>query len=270
MEISAINKLYLWGRRAITNGKPITIIKYHSISNMPGPYNVSPNAFLLQIEFIKKNYNIARLSQIKDLFSIRDDGDNRTVILTFDDAYSNFFEIAYPILDRLSIPSTIFVPSGFIGKHDTWDSCLSNYVKRPIMTSRQLIHLKKQGLVDFGSHSVNHQSMANLPVSEMKKEALESKTTLENVLQSPISMFCYPYGHFSKMTTRVLVEAHYDIAVTSRLGASNNYKSILNLKIIYLCEKDTHGSIEAKINGLHDICYIKGYRHIERLGLKLS
>jgi peptidoglycan/xylan/chitin deacetylase (PgdA/CDA1 family) len=263
MMISAINKLYSSARRIITHGKPITIIRYHSISNISDSYTISPKAFLLQAEFISKKYNVARLKQIKNLFSINND-DKRTVIFTFDDAYSDFFEIVYPILDKFSISCTVFIPSGFIGKYNEWDIHLSNYKRRPIMTSRQLIDLKKKGFVDFGSHSVHHRSMANLSMSEMKKQAVESKKTLEYILDSPITMFSYPFGHFSKVTREILLESQYDIAVTSRWGTLNTSRQILNLNRIYLSEGDTNEDILAKIEGQYDIYYTRA------LGFKLS
>ena len=269
MIISAINKLYLSARHIITHGKPITIIRYHSISNISDPYNVSPKAFQLQAEFISRHYNIAPLSQLNKTFFINNNVNQRTVIFTFDDAYSDFFEIAYPILDNLAIPCTLFIPTGFIGKFNEWDSQLANYIKRPIMTSRQLIDLKKQGLVDFGSHSVHHKSMVNLSMSEMKRQAGESKNTLEDLFDSPITMFSYPFGHFSKITTRVLLQANYDIAVTSRWGTLNTDKRILNLNRIILSEGDTYNDIRAKIDGLYDIYYIKGLGYIKRLGSRL-
>ena len=262
MTISALNRLYQKIRRIITDGKPITIIKYHSISNVSDPHSISPKAFLQQAEFISKHYNIAQLKQLKDTFSNINDFDQRTVIFTFDDAYSDFFEIANPILYKLSIPCTLFIPSGLIGKYNEWDSHLPNYIKRPIMTSSQLIELKKQGLVDFGSHTVDHISMVNLPISEMRKQAVQSKNTLEDLFNSPITMFSYPFGHFSKITTRVLLAAHYDLAVTSRWDTLNTGKCILDLKRISLSEEDTYSDIRAKIDGLYDI---KAVKYIKRL-----
>ena len=269
MTIPAINRLYLSARGVISNCKPITIIRYHSISNTPDPFAISPEAFLLQAEFISASYPIVRLSQIKDLLSDSSGDNKRMLIFTFDDAYCDFFDTAYPILEKFSIPSTVFVPSGRIGKNNTWDSGMPNYLRRSVMNSRQLIQLQKIGLAEFGSHSVDHPSMEKLSVNEMTRQALESKATLEEILDRSITMFSYPYGHFSEMTTKVLIDSRYDLAVTSTWGTSNTSRKIMNLRRIYLNEKDTHDDIRAKIDGLHDISHIRGVRHIEKLGLKV-
>src|SRR5262245_1023775 len=141
MRICAINELYLSARRAVGNGKPITIIRYHSISNTPDPFAISPEALLLQAEFISAHYTIVRLSEVKEILSTSGDDETRLVIFTFDDAYCDFFDTAFPILEKLRIPSTIFVPSGCIGKNNAWDSGRMDYITRPIMTSRQLVEL---------------------------------------------------------------------------------------------------------------------------------
>lgn len=269
MKISSLNEMYLGARRVLSSGKPITILRYHSISKTPDPYTISPEKFELQAEFISRNYNVARLSSLRDGSLLNNHSVKRTVIFTFDDAYCDFIDIAYPILERLSIWSTMFVPSGLIGKTNTWDSGIPNYVMRPIMSSRQLVQLKTRGLVDFGSHSVSHQSMANLPLLEMKRQVIESKNTLEDILDCSITMFSYPYGHFSQITKKVLLDSCYDIAVTSKWGTLSTCGMLLNLRRIYLTENDTCSSIEAKIDGMHDIYYLRGFRHIEKLGLRL-
>lgn len=256
MIISAMNNFFLGAKRIFTNGKPLTIITYHSISDRSDPNSISPKDFLQQAEFISKNYNISRLKQTKDILSVNNNNDNRTVIFTFDDAYLDFYETAYPILEKLSIPSTVFIPSWYIGKYNEWDLHLDKYIKRPIMTSKQLIDLKKQGMVDFGSHTAHHISMTKSSISEMEKEVKESRKELENIFGSPITMFSYPFGHFSKITRRVLLESRYDIAVTSRWGTLNTSDNLLNLKRIFLSRSDTHDDIRAKIDGLREIDYV--------------
>lgn len=257
MNVSGISKSYLKTRRLFWKEKPITIINFHSISDGYYPYTISPTNFRLQLEFISKNYKTIRLKDLKTALS-RTDINQRIVTITFDDAFSDFYDLAYPIIQELSIPCTVFIPSGLIGKYNEWDSNMINYVRRKLMTSRQLKELARQGIVDFGSHSINHKSMSKLPIDEMIKEAVESKRTLEKILDYPITMFSYPFGHYSNVTTRILSEAGYEIAVTSRWGSQNSGKHILKLKRISFKERDKVSEIRDKIEGLYDIYYIKG------------
>src|SRR5206468_1299547 len=49
---------------------------------------------------------------------------SRSILLTFDDAYRDFGEIAWPILKRYRLPATLFVPTAYPGRSDRsfwWD-----------------------------------------------------------------------------------------------------------------------------------------------------
>ena len=257
MNVLGTSRSYLNIKSLFWKEKPITIIKYHSISDEYDSYTISPINFRLQLESISKNYKIIRLRHLKTALS-RSDINQRIAIITFDDAFSDFYDSAYPIIQNLSIPCTVFIPSGLIGKYNEWDSNMINYVRRMLMTSRQLNELRKQGLVDFGSHSINHKSMSKLPINEMIKEAVESKRTLEEILDYPITMFSYPFGHHSNITTKILSEAGYEIAITSRWGTQNSAKQILRLKRVSFEQGDKFDDIRDKIEGLYDIYHIKG------------
>jgi peptidoglycan/xylan/chitin deacetylase (PgdA/CDA1 family) len=45
----------------------------------------------------------------------------RTVAITFDDGYSDTFDVAAPLLHKYEIPATVFVVSGSLGKRFWWD-----------------------------------------------------------------------------------------------------------------------------------------------------
>jgi peptidoglycan/xylan/chitin deacetylase (PgdA/CDA1 family) len=54
--------------------------------------------------------------------------------------------------------------------------------------------LHRGGLVDIGAHTVNHPSLADLPIALQRREISESKSRLEQILDHPVSSFAYPYG----------------------------------------------------------------------------
>ena len=49
-------------------------------------------------------------------------------------------------------------------------------------------------LIEIGAHTVHHPSLGHLSVPEQRREIFESKATLENIIQKPVTSFCYPYG----------------------------------------------------------------------------
>ena len=237
--------------RALTK---ITILMYHSVEPHPGPYVITCEVFQRQLDFIKEKYSVIRLREAETVF--RDQSDQeRKVIITFDDAYRNFLEFAYPILKRFALPCTVFVPTRFIGKSNEWDLDEGIYKQKRLMDRDELFQLSSEGLVDFGSHTVDHISMRDLARSEMERQAIESRRDLEELFHHPIEMFAYPYGqlrHFSDATTQVLAAAGYRIAVTTRWGTVNSSRERMTLRRIFVDEADENEDLRAKIEGQYD------------------
>lgn len=82
---------------------------YHNVSNITcdiNGINVSPENFFQQMRFIKEHY------EVKKLDSNINDGVEPAVVITFDDGYQDLYHYAWPILEELQIPATIFVTTG--------------------------------------------------------------------------------------------------------------------------------------------------------------
>lgn len=246
--------------------KRITIVAYHSINPEPGLYAISPGAFARQVRFLQRTYQLIRLKDIKN--ALRDDGASECkVVLTVDDAYQDFYQFALPVLVDTSIPVTVFVPTGYIGDYNRWDLGAGG-ARRALMTEADLLSAWDTGLVDLGSHSVDHVRMSQLDSSEMRWQAVESKQRLEQMLRGePLTMFSYPYGQlddFSAATTRTLSDAGYQIAVTSHWGTCNSESNVLTLHRICFAETDDPKTLRAKIAGRYDWIAAK-----ERMGFWL-
>lgn len=234
--------------------KPITIVTYHSIGVPLDPYTVSPDAFARQMHFINENYSLLPLG---DLFSHveRNGSLHRAVVVTFDDAFLDFFEVAYPILTDHNIPATVFVPTGYIGGYNGWDAGGDTYRRKPLMTEGQLSTLHEGGLISLGSHTVDHVRMAQLPPADMQRQTLDSKSAIEEITGAPVTTFAYPYGQlddFSSETARVLAEAGYLTAVTSHWGTRNSPEDRLWLRRIALADDDSEAVLRLKLEGWYD------------------
>jgi len=227
---------------------------YHSISENLDGYAISPTTFARQMESLAQQYRIIRLRDARaELTTMR--ANERCVAVTFDDAFSDFRDLAYPILRHAGIPASVFVPTGFVGRTNQWDVNDSRIPQRPIMDATDIRQLYAEGVVDFGSHTVDHPSMADVTTEEMQRQAIDSKRYLETLLRTPITTFAYPYGqldNFSTATTRVIADAGYDIAVTTHWGTRNSYRNLLSLNRIHFRETDDAATVRAKVDGKYD------------------
>ena len=100
-------------------------------------------------------------------------------------------------------------PNRLLNGVNNWDEDHLNYERIPVMKKEQLLSLHQSGLVDCGSHTVDHVPMRRLPVDEIRRQARVSKNFLEDLLGVPIDMFAYPFGQlddFSRLTSIILRE----------------------------------------------------------------
>jgi peptidoglycan/xylan/chitin deacetylase (PgdA/CDA1 family) len=110
------------------------ILMYHRIAERDvDPWNlcVTPQHFAMHLEVIQKHAHPMSLVQ---LVQAHQDGrvPNRAVVITFDDGYANNLHNAKPILEHFSIPATVFVTAGYVGKNrEFWWDELDRALLRP-------------------------------------------------------------------------------------------------------------------------------------------
>jgi len=110
-------------RSSARAGSRVLIVGYHHV--VPDFERASQNVipalvtgvatFEQQLSTIGRSYRFASLSEALDVLSERRTSDRDLCVVTFDDGYRSFLEHALPVLERLGIPATLYVPSGFIG-----------------------------------------------------------------------------------------------------------------------------------------------------------
>jgi peptidoglycan/xylan/chitin deacetylase (PgdA/CDA1 family) len=85
------------------------------------------------------------------------------------------------------------------------------------VTSDELRQLAAAPGISIGAHSVTHSSLARLTDDEQYRELEDSRATLVQSIERPISSVAYPYGQpddVSAVTTRAASFAGFDYAVT--------------------------------------------------------
>lgn len=72
------------------------------------------------------------------------------------------------------------------------------------MTGGECAALAADGLVEIGAHTVHHPRLANLSAESQKREMVESRAALEELLQAPVRYLAYPYGKPDSVTEDTL------------------------------------------------------------------
>lgn len=142
---------------------------------------------------------------------------DKPVVLTFDDGYRDFYTVVYPVLKRQDVPVVNYVVADFIGKN-------VNY-----MTEGEIKEVIIGGLVEIGSHTLEHPNLNLLPLEKAKTEITESKSRLEKRFGVKINAFAYPGGFNNEAVQKLVKEAGYSTAVATQLGIADEKANLFHL-----------------------------------------
>jgi peptidoglycan/xylan/chitin deacetylase (PgdA/CDA1 family) len=188
------------------------VLAYHSISeDNTAFFTVSPQTFERQVQFlIREQWKVVPLHELIELLKNKTSIPKRTVVITFDDAYRNFYDHAYPILQKYQLHATVFVSTDMVGNQMT----NREGVSLPIMDWSQIEELSQSSFIDVGSHTQSHLDLRTASKEELDRELSESRQLLETRLRKPCSLLAYPKGKHDQ-TVREAAKKYYTAAVAT-------------------------------------------------------
>jgi peptidoglycan/xylan/chitin deacetylase (PgdA/CDA1 family) len=192
------------------------ILTYHSISEGDSPLKVSPSLFAEQMEWLRDNVRVAPLSEVVAALAGRRPLPERTVVLTFDDGFRDFYSSAAPVLRRLRLPATVFLPTGYCGKLNRWPSQPAWVSEEALLDWKQVNEIVQDGF-KIGAHGINHSDLTTMSLEEAEQEISGSKAQIEEHTACQVEFFAYPYGRWSPMV-RALVLGNFRGACATAAG----------------------------------------------------
>jgi peptidoglycan/xylan/chitin deacetylase (PgdA/CDA1 family) len=134
-----------------------------------------------------------------------------TICVTFDDAFANLISNVLPTINELQIPITIFIATKSIGSFPVWldgtrhsDSC------QMVMTVSQILALRENPFIAFGSHTSSHPRLSELRSEDIREELRSSRNTLKEILNDQIEDLALPHGNFNKEVLQIASEEGYN------------------------------------------------------------
>lgn len=143
--------------------------------------------------------------------AIKYDGARPSVAITFDDGCETDLVDAAPILREFGFGATFYVTAGFLGQ-------------RGYLTVPQLQELFGMGF-EIGCHSMTHAYLTDLDEDGLRREVLESKLRLEQLIGRNIDHFSCPGGRYDARALQAARNAGYRTVVTSRIGANSKFSN---------------------------------------------
>jgi peptidoglycan/xylan/chitin deacetylase (PgdA/CDA1 family) len=143
----------------------------------------------------------------------------RTLVVTFDDAPQSIAKLAMPIMVKLGLPGTVFVPTSFPdnGRPMAWpghEDWVGTEHERELacMSWAELRELADRGW-EIGSHTRSHPHLTALGDGPLEEELRGSRAECEEHLGRPCRSLAYPYSDFDAGVVRAAREAGYLLAV---------------------------------------------------------
>lgn len=175
--------------------------------------NITPYIFERQLTtLIDANFNFITARDLGEYLNGSRVLPERPVILTFDDGYGDFYTDVFPILKKYHVVATQYIVPGFINK--------LNY-----MTTEEIREIQDSGLVEIGTHTMHHVNLAKVQHELALKEITNSKKELEEKYGIFVVSFAYPYGGFNEDVERIVKDAGFTNAVTTKGGIEVNQQN---------------------------------------------
>jgi peptidoglycan/xylan/chitin deacetylase (PgdA/CDA1 family) len=115
------------------------------------------------------------------------------VALSFDDGWQDNHANLLPLLRSSGIPATIFVTSGLLGLPNPW---IRREAGMRMMTADEVRECAAAG-VEIGAHTVTHPDLSLVSAAGCEVEIGPSRTALQQITQTEVRTFAYPYFHHS-------------------------------------------------------------------------
>ncbi len=201
----------------------LPILTYHALDGADSPVSTHPALFaetlarLVEAGFVGVDLSewIARGRPAV----------NRGFAVTFDDGLRSILP-GIEVLERLGIPSTVFLVTDHVGRENDWPGQPSWVPRAATLDWSEVAELSRRG-VAFGSHSRTHRRLDRAPIESVERELRGSSDAIEARLGKPCRLFAYPYG----ASTRAVRGRSrlFDAAFGTRQALASSRDDVFNL-----------------------------------------
>ncbi len=164
-----------------------SFIMYHRFGDSRYPStNIKKEQFVEHInELLKPKYNVIGIEKALLAINNIESAEDRSVVITVDDAYSSVYKYAWPIFKKYNLPFTLFIST------DVIDNKIPGY-----MSWEEIRTLRDHG-VTIGSQTKSHPHMFKLSKEKIKQElSISNKRFIDEIGSAP-KVFAYPYGEYN-------------------------------------------------------------------------
>lgn len=217
--------------RALRRSGGLTIIGWHRLDATSQGLSIGVDDFQRHLDEIE-NWGATVLPLDQALAGLQAGTlPDRALVLTFDDGYASVIEKAWPLLRERGMPATSFVVSGaWDGKRRyPWDLDEPEHDTIRLSRPDEIADAARSGL-DIGSHTVTHPWLPRLDVADLKRELVESREAISELIGRPVTSLAYPTGGWDSTVRAAAEDAGYASGITVDRGLNTARTPPLSLR----------------------------------------
>lgn len=166
-------------------------------------YILTAETFRRQMEWLRQS----KLGGLSVSQALRRPADP-AVCITFDDGCETDLIAAAPVLREFGFGATFYLTSGFLGTPG-------------YLNAQQVRELDSLGF-DIGCHSMTHAYLSDLAEADLKREMVDARQQIEQIVGHPIAHFSCPGGRFDQRTLQMARQAGFETVANSLFHANSS------------------------------------------------
>ena len=240
IQIAAAQKIsrVIWGfgGRKQFIGKSIPVLSYHRvlpdfIEKDEPMYSVLPEQFAEQMEYLSESgFTSLSLDEYEQIVKGEKDVPERSILITFDDGYADFYSQALPLAKQHGIKLNVFVCTGLVE-----GSTAEIYPEIPAhacahreaypelwraLNWNEIRQLKAAG-VGIGFHGHSHRKLAQMTIEEIALEFELGLSLYHQETNYEMRHFAFPHGTYDSYDSE-------RVALISNLGMQLQFSTRLS------------------------------------------
>ncbi len=229
IKVFIISIIFLNAKSEVVNKKyykeeqGILAIMYHRFEENKYPStNIKIDIFKKHINLIK-NSNLNFYNPGEFTTNFNKVKKRKKILITVDDAFSSFYENAWPILRNHKIPFILFVSTEAVGN-------------KGYMNWAQIKEIEKEKFVYIGNHSHSHDYLTKFNFKKFVEDIEKSIQIFKNKLGYNPIFFSYPFGEYN-LEQKNYISNNFEFAFGQHSGVIDLNKDIFELPRFPINEK---------------------------------
>ncbi len=241
---AGIFRLFAW-----LNRRHARILSYHSVLDSAIPLthdtykqHIPRPLFQKHLDYLSRHYNVITLAQ---LIAAEREGrqlPDYSIVLTFEDGFSDFHWVAMPELEKRHLRATVFVITDFAGGN-------SGPNGESYLTWQEIRDLSDRGFY-IGSHTCSHPDLTVLSTGQASSELVDSLAAIRRHVDQNQIALSYPYGFTSQKVVSLARKAGYLCAVGDRfVDTVSDDNRLFALSRVTIASDDSVPALAARVSG---------------------